>query len=272
LISGRRYLFKESDRKYPDQFWTEVVAYRVGCLLGIDVPPSFAAYNSASGNTCGSLTQWFYVDGVERFVWAGELLQNIRPGFDRKLGTDHNLKDIRSLVLSLRINGVLAPGEDWRLWWATALLFDALIGNTDRHQDNWGLLYRQRAGGGLDEAVLAPYFDNGTSLGHELWPDLVADWSDQRVAQYTNRGKPHVRLEHGAPREQHEVLLQKVMKRWPHVRSSLSERLAQCSEAALRGVLEDLLTLDMPLMLSRSRFDLMLRLLCARLERLQGLF
>jgi hypothetical protein len=31
LLSDRRYLFKRSKRSYPDQFWGEVVAYRVGC-------------------------------------------------------------------------------------------------------------------------------------------------------------------------------------------------------------------------------------------------
>ena len=34
LVGGKRYLFKRSKRSYPDQFWGEVIAYRVGCLLG----------------------------------------------------------------------------------------------------------------------------------------------------------------------------------------------------------------------------------------------
>src|SRR5436309_337062 len=43
LVSGKRYLFKRSKRSYPDQFWGEIIAYRVGCMMGLEVPPAFAA-------------------------------------------------------------------------------------------------------------------------------------------------------------------------------------------------------------------------------------
>jgi hypothetical protein len=42
------------------------------------------------------------------------------------------------------------------------LCLDALIGNTDRHHENWGLL-RFR-----DRFVLAPTYDHASSLGREL--------------------------------------------------------------------------------------------------------
>ena len=32
ITPSKRYLFKRSKSSYPDQFWGEVVAYRVGCL------------------------------------------------------------------------------------------------------------------------------------------------------------------------------------------------------------------------------------------------
>lgn len=42
------------------------------------------------------------------------------------------------------------------------LLFDAWIGNTDRHHENWAVLRRG------DARELAPTFDHATSLGREL--------------------------------------------------------------------------------------------------------
>lgn len=68
LLSARQALpFRRSKRSYPDQFWGEVVAYRVGCLLGLQVPPAFAAWNSRTGR-CAALIEWFYYDNNEAFV------------------------------------------------------------------------------------------------------------------------------------------------------------------------------------------------------------
>jgi hypothetical protein len=52
------------------------------------------------------------------------------------------------------------------------LVFDALVGNTDRHHQNWGVLIELRPR--LDQQTpsvafqLAPTFDHGSSLGREL--------------------------------------------------------------------------------------------------------
>ena len=135
LTPDRRYLFKRSRKNYPDQFWCEVVAYRIGCLLGVEVPPAFAAWNSATG-LCAALIEWFYVDGESLLVHAGDFLLKVQPDFDRKQGTRHNLHHNSVLTRTLSQKGRLQP--EWRQWWVDALLFDALIGNTDRHQDNWG--------------------------------------------------------------------------------------------------------------------------------------
>lgn len=51
------------------------------------------------------------------------------------------------------------------------LLLDALIGNTDRHHENWGLLVKSRSGTRVAE--LAPTFDHASSLGRELRDEKV---------------------------------------------------------------------------------------------------
>lgn len=39
------------------------------------------------------------------------------------------------------------PGDGQR-WWAETIAFDAIIGNTDRHSENWGFLIRDADLGG----------------------------------------------------------------------------------------------------------------------------
>jgi hypothetical protein len=49
------------------------------------------------------------------------------------------------------------------------LLFDVLIGNTDRHHENWGIMVLRDQG--RPRLHLAPSFDHASSLGRELADD-----------------------------------------------------------------------------------------------------
>jgi hypothetical protein len=67
LIPSHRYLYKyctyepsplDKLPRHPDHFWTEIIAYHIGSLLGIPVPPAFVAFNERD-KTCGTLIEWF---------------------------------------------------------------------------------------------------------------------------------------------------------------------------------------------------------------------
>jgi hypothetical protein len=265
LVGGKRYLFKRSKRSYPDQFWGELIAYRVGCLMGLAVPPAFAAFNSRTGH-CAALIEWFYRDGAELFVLGGDFVQRLRPDFDRDRGSQHNLQDIEALMRALGQHGVLP--QNWRQWWAEALLFDALIGNSDRHQDNWGLIFASsgRQPPDMPSCRLAPLFDNGTSLGHERFPDRVADWSDARVDQYIRRGTHHVKSSLAPDQVNgHLTLLSHVVTDWA-VQLDLASLRARIdfAEDDLNSCLADLAHLPMPEPLSGARMQFVCRLLNRR--------
>ena len=76
IKAGRRYMFKKSVKRYPDQYWGEVVAYQVGDMLGVTVPPAYAAFNSKNGQS-GALIEWFYEDGQASLVSGGNYMQYI---------------------------------------------------------------------------------------------------------------------------------------------------------------------------------------------------
>lgn len=267
IVPGKRYLFKRSKRSYPDQFWAEIVAYRVGCLLGVDVTPTFAAWNSRT-NQCAALIEWFYDDGHESFVMAGDFLQQLHKDFDRKLGTQHNLLDNMRLLRMLTIPKVLAEPH-WRQWWIDALLFDALIGNTDRHQDNWGFIFirsQQKI-----SCRLGPLFDNGTSLGHERFTNHVSRWTDADYQRYISKGKHHVKWSLKDPIQGHIALLQRALEQWPDAREATQDKL-NFSSNDLSDAVVDLLKLDAVMPLSNERLKFMLRLMSYRLTLLKALF
>lgn len=267
LVPNKRYLFKRSEKRYPDQFWGEVVAYRIGCLLGVDVPPAFAAYNSRSGY-CAALIEWFYSDGSELFVMAGDFLQKIQPDFDRKRGAQHNLYTNSVLMRALSQSSSLT--SDWRQWWIDALLFDALIGNTDRHQDNWGVIFFLE--GVETRCRLSPLFDNGTSLGHERFPKNVQNWSDAEIMRYAQNGKHHVKwsLAEQPVINGHFKLLERAVATWPGTRELARARL-DFTQKELIESLSDLSSITLPVPLLPERFAFMLRLLSYRLQILKSL-
>lgn len=268
LVGGKRYLFKRSKRSYPDQFWGEVIAYRVGCLMGLGVPPAFAAFNSSTGHSA-ALIEWFYRDGAELFVHGGDFMQRIRPDFERDRGTKHNLQDVERLMRGLVNPKALT--QNWRQWWVEALLFDAPIGNSDRHQDNWGLIFDAPGHKPIERPAcrLAPLFDDGTSLGHERFPDRVAGWTDARLDQYIERGTHHIKssIEIGHV-QGHLALLSHVLQHWEkHMDLNLLRSRIDFHPRDLILCMADLVNLAVPLPLSTER----MRFVCCLLIRRHAL-
>lgn len=269
LIAERRYLFKHSRKEYREQFWTEVVAYRVACLLGMEAPPAFAAWNSKSG-VCGALIEWFFVDGQEASVLGGDLLQRVFPNFDRQRGSTHNIQDNARLLRAMTLSAGLQ--SNWRAWWMGAVMFDALIGNTDRHQDNWSFVFKLE-NGRTAGCRLSPYFDNGTSLGSELDLARISQWTDQRFDRYINNGMHHVRWkakgEEASERVGHIELVRRLLPLWPQVVPDTAKAFQNVSADDLSEALKDLPSLDLPVPLSQQRLELIVRLLARRLHLLQ---
>ncbi|WP_186209943.1 HipA domain-containing protein [Burkholderia gladioli] len=264
LRPGHRYLFKRSKKAYPDQFWGEIVAYRIGCAMGLEVPPAFAAYNSGT-QYCAALIEWFYVH-PERFVHAGDYFQRIIPDFDRIKGRQHNLVDTKIILRAFSHTQRLKA--DWRQWITDMFLFDATIGNTDRHQDNWGFVYtapHMKIG----PVRLAPLFDNGTSLGHEMFTERTVGWRDENFRKYIARGCHHM----STAREQrcsstgHQAMVQNVIMEWPDTRAVAHRRLELLGEA-LPEILDDLEAMGGTVPFTNARARFMHRLLSDRVATL----
>lgn len=266
IIPTRRYLYKRSARKYPDQFWGEVVAYQVGCELGVTVPPAFAAYDSSTG-TCGALIEWFYEDGQAELRSGGNYMQQIDPEYDRKRGNQHNFRYIS--VIGTALAKHIDADEDWLQYWSKALLFDSLIGNTDRHQDNWGYLFLGIVDG-KNKANLSPLFDNGTSLGHERFPELIKDWRDVDYERYINKGTHHMRwMKDDEKRVGHIEMIRILTHSYPEFKPLLSNMIRDFSLEKIASKLEYLQNLKLNIPLTNDRTGLYLKLISLRKQKIE---
>jgi len=266
IIPLRRYLYKRSVQRYPDQFWAEIVAYQVGCNLGVVVPPAFAAFNSETG-TCGALIEWFYEDGKAELVSGGNFMQILNPEYDRKKGKQHNFEWISIIGDSFESHAEI--GGDWRLYWSRAILFDSLIGNTDRHQDNWGYLFLQPTNE-KEKVDLSPLFDNGTSLGHERFPALIENWQNVEYDRYISKGTHHMRWKKDDPKPMgHIESIRLIMQQFPDVVPYLTTMVNEFSIDAIANGLEHLKTLQLSVPLTNERADLYLKLISLRKQKIE---
>jgi HipA-like C-terminal domain len=184
LIPGHRYLFKNAEGWQAGQLWAEVFAWQFSLVLGIEVPRCFVGVDGRG--VPGAVIEFFFgypgEAAPERFFHASDLLQ--RSLIDKKRGRPHSARSNVEISRALQI-------ADAREWWARTLVFDALIGNTDRHPDNWGILAKVDAQKNRSFR-LAPAFDNGTSLAYERTEQSLAEnWHDTRLGAYIDRGKHH---------------------------------------------------------------------------------
>jgi len=193
LIPNHAYLFKTAIGWQAHQVWSEVISYRIGAALGLPVPPCFIAVDEASGES-GVLVEFFYGYPGEpspaRLVHGADVMTRILS--DKKRGRPHAIRT--NLMVSRYFVGADRSLE----WWAVALAFDALIGNTDRHPENWGFLVR-RDHSGHNEFEMAPLFDNGTSLGYEMPEAKLGNViGPSRLQYYIGKGRHHCGWDFGS--------------------------------------------------------------------------
>ena len=149
--------------KYPrpckGEHWAEKIAAEAARCLDIDhANVELAIFR----DTPGSVTESFTQNRLALFH-GNQLLELTVQDYDPEMKyyqTFHTLENIWHTLerVSIEPEGV----RNAKLRFAEYLILDAVIGNTDRHHENWGL---------LDDGCqrkLAPSFDHASSLGREL--------------------------------------------------------------------------------------------------------
>ena len=194
-------------------------------------------------------------------------MQALIPEFDRKRGELHNFHTVQTLGRAFSM--FRSSKDNWQEKWAEAFLFDALIGNTDRHQDNWGYLAVKRNDTLLSS--FAPLFDNGTSLGHERFPEHILRWKEVDYERYVDKGTHHIRWQKEDLKGcGHIEILLKIIQLQPLLRKFMYEKIANFDEVALGQVLDFLCTLPLTVALTQPRKNLYIKLIEIRKQKIMA--
>ncbi len=187
LLPNHHYLIKKtltrpSGTILYEQYWNEIIAYKLGRVLGIKVPPAFVACYTVENSEpfYGALIEWFY-NYSERSRRGGEVIINYINDYCTIRGEKHNFQTITEIFAQENV-------QNWLHEWVKILLFDAVIGNTDRHQDNWQIVEDTSS----KIYFVSPAFDNGTSLGYEFSHEHI-NTDEKALRKHVIKGRHHMK-------------------------------------------------------------------------------
>lgn len=186
---GGRWLFKEP-RSTPGniEHVAEKLAQEIASLLKV---PCARIELGEFGQRRGTLSRSVLGEG-ESLVHGNEIIAGRVDGYDRKAkrrSTNHTFERVCA-----GISEACAGRRDEDLTqFAGYLILDAVIGNTDRHHENWAVLRRDPPP--PISYRLAPSFDHASSLGRELQDHRrLLLLKEKRVGDYLRQGEGAVYL------------------------------------------------------------------------------
>lgn len=187
LLPDGRWLFKEA-RPNTGEDWAEKAAAEVARAIGIHAATvELASFAERRGCISRNFVD---VEAGQALVHGNEILGMRVTGYDKGKTfrqSDHTLENIDSAIRSLfdeeHADGILTELAGY-------MVFDALIGNTDRHHENWGLLLQVQSAARALTLSVAPSFDHASSLGRELLDERRAELlAADRVGWYVGKGR-----------------------------------------------------------------------------------
>lgn len=181
------WLFKYT-REHTGEDWSEKIAAEIAKLL--EIPAAQVELATFMGHRgCASRSFVETRKGFE-LIHGSEILAGRVLGYEKEKQwgqSDHCLGNIIAAVE--QVFSVRERRRHLRTL-ASYIVLDALICNTDRHHDNWGLLRRIGPRRKTIHSV-APSFDHASSLGRELLEErrrmLLSD--PRGVVRYVFRGR-----------------------------------------------------------------------------------
>ncbi|MHA3103974.1 HipA domain-containing protein [Acinetobacter sp. ANC 3791] len=190
----RQYLFKSIESKSGDRIgedWAE----KISCELAECIGLPHAYYELAvHDGVRGVITQNFISQKGEYLTSGNELLQEYL-----RISTDENpniqyIKDVYEIMTQKIVGKPIGFDSFPNVKTASEffvgyLMFDALISNQDRHNENWGMIRTVRGA-----THLAPSYDHGASLARnesdaQRQTRLLSKDKGQQVASYVLKAR-----------------------------------------------------------------------------------
>lgn len=242
---GQLWLRKSVRASRPSEAAIEAFTLELARRCGIEVAYGRAAqWTTDQGTERGFVSRRFHDDSEEQ--WTGA---ELAPGFDRDSQASRVSATLERAYGSINALGIRSDDKRKLLECFTRMvLFDACIGNGDRHLGNWALLVSGGVHGSGDDvpvARFAPMFDTAGCLGAELLDRhalLQPAGSAEAVIAYARGCRSG--FGDGVNRTgifQHEVVeIARRWPEWPRVYEALFPRFVEVLSTEVDGLLTEI--------------------------------
>ena len=181
---GAWWLFKYP-RGTSGEHWAEKVAAEVAGRLGV---PHCSVELAIFDRNPGTVSQSFVDERLgEKLFLGNQALDETVSEYDPNMSMrqlDYSLENILRAL-----DEKTDDPNDSKRQFAEYVVLDAVIGNTDRHHENWGILRTRTETSPGWTRTLAPSFDHASSLGRELSDDeRDRRLCENRIGHYAERG------------------------------------------------------------------------------------
>lgn len=279
------YYFKEPKVKYPWEFWMEIVASVIGRELGFNTLDYIPAQMDGIG---GCLSKSMTQSATEELVHGQQYLIRMLPEFELKKGTDHTFQLVEAFFKSDERAKHLINN------FIEMLVFDAIIGNRDRHQQNWAIIREikvikdRKSISFFSKKVIrffdivanfSPLFDNGNCLAYNIVEEDIDEYlqNEGKLEKYLfgSKAVSHVRWFGGLLT--HIDLLIQVQKNYPEIIQKTVSIVRQKYNTEkisdlINSIDNDIIFENEIYNLSEKRKKLMIRLIQLRTEKLLSNF
>lgn len=215
---GQSAMFEQA-RNFNPSLWSQYLG-SLGTICQSFVPEEQDILNLGISNLADAEIHFIHGSGILQFT-IDEYDTDPRLRFHQK---DHNIKNIVKTIMQITDVGSLNPMPLWdemlkKL--ASYTLLDGIIGNTDRHHENWMIELQSDHSHPLgivnSQMYAAPSYDHASSLGRELSDEkrqLILD--SNRLLNYLQGSKVRggIFVDSNRKRPLSPLRLAKLLCRW----------------------------------------------------------
>lgn len=134
------YFFKGSKElttgeiRYPLEFWSEIVSSKIGQQLGFRMLDYNIAYRGTDKQAVGCLSKSMVPASESKLTEGKDYLVGFNPQYDpEKHKNAYTFQFICEALKEFKFEKAIPNMIE-------LIVFDAIIGNSDRHQENWGFI------------------------------------------------------------------------------------------------------------------------------------
>lgn len=251
-IESEEWLFKEARIiQHPTgnivtgEDWAEKVAAEIALLIGVNAAKvELAEYQGRRGSASLS----FITSNTLHLEHGNEVLAGHLLGYDQSKERHQSEHTLHNIIHALLL---MFPQEQDSFYiltkLASYLVLDALILNTDRHHENWGLFWRAVIYSqvpsipSLKSYDVAPSFDHASSLGRELLDDKKEVFiKNETIKKYIDKGRGGI---YWRETDEHGLspifLVEQAAIKYPNYFKPALERLSQIPLERIQATLDD---------------------------------